>query len=181
MKNAFKHFTKRKLTKLKFNFLYSRERTASKINSLSDFNADLLSSRLFMCTQSSFSPLHILIVSFWTVWKYSDLYKWGGYESSSISDFVFSNRILRYSLGSLRMKHVNRHKASLPYIYLTIQLLDNERSVWRLKRLQAVWTSVVRVRVSVNSDMGATTMCSRHQMLEHTGGRSHRSLVSVVV
>jgi hypothetical protein len=42
------------------------------------------------------------------------------------------------------------------------QLLDNERTVRGL--------SVVRVRVSVNSSMGATTVCSRHQMQGHTVG-----------
>jgi hypothetical protein len=39
----------------------------------------------------------------------------------------------------------------------------------------------VQVRVSVNTDVGATTMCSRRQMLGHTGGRSLRRLFLVVV
>jgi hypothetical protein len=30
----------------------------------------------------------------------------------------------------------------------------------------------VQVRISENSDMGVTAMYSRHQKLEHTGGRS---------
>jgi hypothetical protein len=51
----------------------------------------------------------------------------------------------------------------------------------KAQETRAVWTSVVQVRVNTNSDMGATTMCSRHQMLGHTGGRSLRRLVLVVV
>jgi hypothetical protein len=39
----------------------------------------------------------------------------------------------------------------------------------------------VQVRISVNSDMGATTMSSRQKMLGHTGGRGLRRLVLVVV
>jgi hypothetical protein len=47
------------------------------------------------------------------------------------------------------------------------QLEDNEKA----QETQAVWTSVVQVRVSVNT----ATMCSRHQMLGHTGGHSLRA------
>jgi hypothetical protein len=74
--------------------------------------------------------------------------------------------------GDLLHRHTNME---------AIQLLDNERTVRRLKRLKAISTSVVQVHVSVNSDMDLTTMCSRYQMLGHTGGHSLRRLLSVVV
>jgi hypothetical protein len=42
-------------------------------------------------------------------------------------------------------------------------------------------THIYSSQNSVHSDMGATTVCSRYQMLGHDGGRSLRRLVSVVV
>lgn len=54
---------------------------------------------------------------------------------------------------------------------------DSEKA----QEIQAFWTSVVQVCISVNSDMGVTTVCSRHQMLGHTGGHSLRRLVLIVV
>jgi hypothetical protein len=54
---------------------------------------------------------------------------------------------------------------------------DSEKA----QETQAVWTSVLQVSLSANSEVGATTMCSRYQMLGRAGGHSLRRLISVVV